>query len=77
MPRNRDMAIKSMCAKLLIKSLSLHRHPKGSAKAEGELLAQTKGAATKDWAVQTHARYTDTLPNSQLLIKYHHHFFVD
>ena len=33
---------------------SLHRHPEGSAKAEGELLAQTKGATTKDLAVQTH-----------------------
>ena len=43
--------------------LSLHRHPEGSAKAEGGLLAPTKGAATNDWAVQTHARHTDTLPN--------------
>ena len=43
--------------------LSLHRHPEGSVKAEGGLLAPTKGAATNDWAVQTHARHTDTLPN--------------
>ena len=51
------------CLQVLTTYLSLHRRPEGSAKAEGELLAQTKGAATNDWAVQSHARHTNTLPN--------------